>query len=199
MTPSAKHFPVDNADLDTQLTDADWERAEGAHNRLMTFVRASPQAQARYDSVLAEIDQRQATLRRVREVRALSQAMIAELLEMDQSEVSRLERRSDMLLSTLRRFIDAAGGELRLIVSFPDMAPAELRLDQEVLKPAKLSNRQSSEEGRWVRSRKEVHSMTTSKKDASKAGKLLANPKTTKSVKSVAASDLAQAKGGKKK
>jgi hypothetical protein len=38
--------------------------------------------------------------------------------------------------------------------------------------------------------------MTTSKSDASKAGKLLSNPKTPKAVKSVAASDLAQAKRG---
>lgn len=36
--------------------------------------------------------------------------------------------------------------------------------------------------------------MTTSKKDASKAGKLLSSPKTSKTVKSVAGSDLAQAK-----
>ena len=41
--------------------------------------------------------------------------------------------------------------------------------------------------------------MTTSKKDASKAGKLLSSPKTSKAVKSVAGSDLAQAKPGKKK
>jgi len=41
--------------------------------------------------------------------------------------------------------------------------------------------------------------MATSKKDASKAGKLLKNPKTPKSVKSVAGSDLAQAKPSKKR
>ncbi len=40
--------------------------------------------------------------------------------------------------------------------------------------------------------------MATSKKDASKAGKLLSNPKTPKNVKSVAGSDLAQAKGKNK-
>lgn len=39
--------------------------------------------------------------------------------EIDQSEVSRLERRSDMLLSTLRSFIQAAGGELQLVATFP--------------------------------------------------------------------------------
>jgi hypothetical protein len=119
-------------------------------------------------------------------------------LGMDQSEVSRLERRSDILLSTLRRFIGAAGGELHLVVSFPDMAPAELRLDESEAMPVGPSHQHSSE-GRRVHSRKEVRSMATSKKDASKAGKLLAKPKTAKTVKSVAASDLAQTKSGKRK
>jgi hypothetical protein len=41
--------------------------------------------------------------------------------------------------------------------------------------------------------------MTTSKKDASKAGKLLSNPKVPQGVKSVAGSDLSQTKGGSKK
>jgi hypothetical protein len=41
--------------------------------------------------------------------------------------------------------------------------------------------------------------MATSKGDASKAGRLLANPKTLKNVKSVSGSDLSQAKGGKGK
>jgi hypothetical protein len=50
-----------------------------------------------------------------------------------------------------------------------------------------------------LESRKEVVPLATSKKDASKAGKLLSNPKTPASVKSVAGSDLAQAKGSKKK
>jgi hypothetical protein len=44
----------------------------------------------------------------------------------------------------------------------------------------------------------EVRQMGTSKNDASKAGKLLSNPKTPKAVKSVAASDLAQTRRGKK-
>ena len=39
---------------------------------------------------------------------------------MDQSEISRLERRTDLLLSTLRRFVNATGGELHLVASYPD-------------------------------------------------------------------------------
>ncbi len=41
-------------------------------------------------------------------------------MSMDQSEISRLERRADPLLSTLRRFVDATGGELHLVASYPD-------------------------------------------------------------------------------
>jgi hypothetical protein len=54
---------------------------------------------------------------------------------------------------------------------------------------------------RGCRSRREgsVHGIATGKKDASKAGKLLQNPKTPKNVKSVAGSDLAQAKRRPKK
>ena len=62
----------------------------------------------------------------MRKARELTQATIAELLEMDQSEVSRLEHRSNMLPSTLRSFIRATGGELQLIVTFPDTEPVQL-------------------------------------------------------------------------
>jgi hypothetical protein len=41
---------------------------------------------------------------------------------MNQSEVSRLERRGDVRLSTLRRYADALGGRLRLIVTWPNRA-----------------------------------------------------------------------------
>lgn len=65
-------------------------------------------------------------MRRLREARALTQSSVAELLDMDQSEVSRLERRSDMLLSTLKRFVQATGGELHVVVQYPDGGPVEL-------------------------------------------------------------------------
>lgn len=119
--------PADIAEAaSTELTDADWQRTQGAHERYKDLLDAKPQAKARYDAVLAEIAARQATLRRLREARALTQSTLADLLEMDQSEVSRLERRSDMLLSTLKRFIEATGGELHLVVRYPDSGPVEL-------------------------------------------------------------------------
>jgi hypothetical protein len=120
-------IPTDRAKArGAKLTPAAWERAEGAHDRFKTLLEIKPRAKARYEAVLAEISARQATLRRLREARALTQSAVAELLGMDQSEVSRLEYRTDMLLSTLRRFIEATGGELHLVVQYQDSAPVEL-------------------------------------------------------------------------
>lgn len=127
-----RSIPTDNAKAaSTNLKADDWRRAEGAHERFKELLEIKPRAKARYDAVLGEINARQATLRRLREARALTQSTVAELLEMDQSEVSRLEYRSDMLLSTLKRFVQATGGELHLVVRYPDGAPVELLVSDE--------------------------------------------------------------------
>lgn len=129
---SARTIPTDNAKAaEATITDEEWERAETAHERFKALLDTKPRAKARYDAVLAEINSRQATLRRLREARALTQSTIAELLDMDQSEVSRLEHRSDMLLSTLRRFVQATGGEMHIVVSYPDGGPVELLVSEE--------------------------------------------------------------------
>jgi predicted XRE-type DNA-binding protein len=129
---SARSIPIDDAKAaEAAITDEEWERAETTHERFKALLETKPRAKARYDAVLAEISSRQATLRRLREARALTQTTLAELLEMDQSEVSRLERRSDMLLSTLKRFVQATGGELHIVVSYPDGGPVELLVGDE--------------------------------------------------------------------
>jgi hypothetical protein len=63
---------------------------------------------------------RTATLAQIRTARGFSQATVGARLGMNQSEVSRLERRSDVRLSTLRSYVEAVGGWLRLIVAWPD-------------------------------------------------------------------------------
>jgi predicted XRE-type DNA-binding protein len=124
---SPRTIPIDNTKAaDTAITDTDWVQAETAHERFKALLETKPRAKARYDAVLAEINSRQATLRHLREARALTQSTVAELLDMDQSEVSRLERRSDMLLSTLKRFVHATGGEMHIVVTYPDGGPVEL-------------------------------------------------------------------------
>jgi predicted XRE-type DNA-binding protein len=54
--------------------------------------------------------------------RELSQTRLAEVLEIAQSEVSKIEHRTDLYLSTLRSYIEAMGGELDIIARFPDGA-----------------------------------------------------------------------------
>ncbi|MDP2370488.1 helix-turn-helix domain-containing protein [Rhodoferax sp.] len=57
---------------------------------------------------------------------ALAQPLQDELLAtlgVGQDTISRLEKRSDMLLSTLRRYVEAMGGKLELVAQFPDRPP----------------------------------------------------------------------------
>ena len=59
-------------------------------------------------------------LQELRQARALSQDEIARTLGIKQAAVSKLERRTDMYLSTLRKFIEAMGGRLEIVAHFPD-------------------------------------------------------------------------------
>lgn len=89
--PTTRTIPVDEAKAaDATITDAEWAQTDSAHERFRTLVETKPRAKARHDAVLTEINGRQATLRRLREARALTQSTVGDLLDMDQSEVSRL-------------------------------------------------------------------------------------------------------------
>jgi DNA-binding XRE family transcriptional regulator len=66
------------------------------------------------------------TLKDMRKARKLTQERMAELLNIGQDSVSRLEKRSDLLLSTLAGYVKAMGGELRLVAQFPDRSPVIL-------------------------------------------------------------------------
>lgn len=68
----------------------------------------------------AELLAEEATLRQLREARERSQEDLAKKLHIKQAAVSKLERRTDMYLSTLRSYIQAMGGELEIVARFPD-------------------------------------------------------------------------------
>lgn len=128
-TKNRSKVPVDDAGLDT-VSDADWASDDGP-DQYFEMIAADPKAKAAFDSVLEEIRDHQATLMQVRKAQNLTQTTIGALLDMDQSEVSRLERRSDMLLSTLRAFIRASGGELQLVATYPDANPVQLLIGED--------------------------------------------------------------------
>ena len=63
---------------------------------------------------------RRMALEELRGAQQLTQSDMAEMLDVPQSSISRIERRADMYLSTLRNYIHAVGGELRIQAVFPD-------------------------------------------------------------------------------
>ncbi len=85
--------------------------------RAKLSLAAREQAQQKTQSMLAEMP-----LHELRRARGLSQKMLAETLNIQQPSVAKLERRTDMYLSSLRSHIEAMGGELEVIAKFPDGA-----------------------------------------------------------------------------
>lgn len=78
--------------------------------------------EARTDELVKE----HMTLQQLRRARKLTQVSVAKQLGITQDSVSRLEQRSDLLLSTLRKTVEALGGNLSLLAEFPDRAPVLL-------------------------------------------------------------------------
>ncbi len=80
------------------------------------------------------------SLQDLRKARKQTQARIAQQLGINQENVSRIEKRSDLMLSTLSGYVEAMGGKLSLVVEFPDRPPITLTsiatLDKET-SPAK--------------------------------------------------------------
>jgi transcriptional regulator with XRE-family HTH domain len=74
----------------------------------------------------AELIAEEMTLQDLRKAREFTQIRMAELLNMRQENVSRLERRADLLLSTLQSYISAMSGELSLVVEFKDRPPVKI-------------------------------------------------------------------------
>jgi transcriptional regulator with XRE-family HTH domain len=73
------------------------------------------------------------TLRDLRRALGRTQVRLARVLGVKQETVSRLEQRSDMLLSTLRGYVEAMGGEFDLLAKFPDRPPVRLKALSPVL------------------------------------------------------------------
>ena len=74
----------------------------------------------------AELIAEELNLREVRRLRKLTQVRLSKKLKIGQEGVSRIEKRSDLYISTLRSYVEGVGGELTLMVRFPDQPPVIL-------------------------------------------------------------------------
>ena len=78
---------------------------------------ARAQAEEKANAMLAEMP-----LNELRQARGLSQKMLAEVLHVQQPSIAKIEKRTDMYISTLRSHIEAMGGQLEVVAKFPDGA-----------------------------------------------------------------------------
>jgi len=105
-------------------------------------IRSLPSSQRRkVDARAAELIAEEMTLRELRKARKLTQVRLAKTLKINQDSVSRLEKRSDLLLSTLRKAVEAMGGTLSLVAEFPDRRPVVLSALGEDPSPLKIADR----------------------------------------------------------
>ena len=88
--------------------------------------KLSPAERKKVAARAGEIIAEEMSLRQLRQARKLTQARVAKVLGVTQDSVSRLEKRSDLLLSTLRKTVKAMGGEVRIVAEFPDRRPVVL-------------------------------------------------------------------------
>ena len=84
---------------------------------------------ARYQELVSELE----SLKTLRQELGISQERIAESMGMTQPAVSKVENEADMLVSTLRKYVEALGGELDIVIRPPHREPVRLRSFSELL------------------------------------------------------------------
>jgi len=88
--------------------------------------KVSPARREKIEARAKDLVAEHMTLQDVRKALNFTQKDLSKHLKIGQDSVSRMEKRTDLLISTLRNYIKAMGGELQLIAHFPDRPPVEL-------------------------------------------------------------------------
>ena len=88
--------------------------------------KLSPARRAKVKARAKELIAEEVTLRELRKARELSQETLADVLGCRQGDLSKLERRADAYLSTIRRYVVAMGGTLDLVATFPNSRPVKI-------------------------------------------------------------------------
>jgi transcriptional regulator with XRE-family HTH domain len=97
--------------------------------------KMSPTAQIKSEAIAQEI-LAQLPLQELRRAREYSQQTLADAMGVPQSAISKIERRTDSYVSTLRRYLRAMGGELEIVAAFPDGTRVEINQFQDIGEPA---------------------------------------------------------------
>ena len=92
----------------------------------------APDPRERLKAEAERLHKESLTLQDLRKRKALTQTQLAETLGIRQATVAQMEKRSDLLISTLRSYVEAMGGRLDLVVAFPDRVAVHLEGPGEV-------------------------------------------------------------------
>lgn len=87
----------------------------------------SPERRQKVQAMAKQLIAEETTLGDLRRAMALTQERLAETLNIRQENVSRIEKRHDLMLSTLQSYVQAMGGQLRLVAEFPGREPVVLK------------------------------------------------------------------------
>lgn len=90
------------------------------------LAQLTPERRERIEAEADRLHGEYLTLKALRKAKELTQVQLADTLGIRQSTVAQLERRTDLLISTLRSYVEAMGGHLNLVVEFPGKAPVSL-------------------------------------------------------------------------
>lgn len=113
------NVPIGERMYDERLEELRNEGKKMAKKFSALRAKMKPEAQKRA-AAMAQTMLDEMPLKELRQARGLSQKMLAELLQVQQPSIAKIEKRTDMYLSTLRSHIEAMGGELDVVARFPD-------------------------------------------------------------------------------
>ncbi len=114
---------IDQVAMDKHLDQKAGEgtkRYKAARAKALRTRRAKAAHSELTHEIDAHVERKQATLAQVRQAVGLTQTQLAEELGIAQGDVSKIERRDNLRLATLARFIEATGGHLRIVAIYDD-------------------------------------------------------------------------------
>jgi DNA-binding XRE family transcriptional regulator len=138
-------LPIADAPHHQHLTLKALRKENGMAKTLNEVLAALPKARRdRIDVRYRELRKEVESLTALRKAAGKAQVEIAASLKISQPSVSKIERQTDMYLSTLRNYVDAVGGDLELVVRFPRQQPLRLSGLGDVIEPARPRARRSA-------------------------------------------------------
>jgi hypothetical protein len=124
MKPTIPEAVVDGHSAEDFATST--QRVKAARSELLKNKGAADAHASLGEQIAERLDTKKATLGQLRRALGLTQAQLAEMLDLGQGDISRLERRRNLYLNTLARFVEATGGHLRISAIYGD---TEVTLD----------------------------------------------------------------------